>query len=313
MRAFALDEYGVPGSVRDLPDPTPGEGEVLVRVTAAGVNPADAGIAAGTWKSFMQATFPLVPGSDVAGVVEAVGSGVDAFRPGDAVFGTTGRMTAGAGTFAELVTASAATIARRPEALDAMFAGALPLVAASGLQMLDAAPVGEGDLVVVTGATGGIGSIVVPLLRATGATVIAVSRAANHSYARSRGAAETFDYETDDVAAALRNAHPEGITAIFDTSANRDLVGRLAEQVRSGGHVVSMAGAADAEALTQRGITATNIRTQPTAELLDRAAMLATDGTIPCPQIRTYPLADAGAALADAGSRHTRGKLLVVP
>ena len=313
MRAFAIDEFGAQGSVRELPDPEPGDGQVRVRVEAAAVNPADVWMASGAYKDFMPHVFPLVLGSDLGGTIDRLGPGVDGLAVGDPVFGMHGKMNVGEGTFAEFAVASVGTIARRPADIDPAFGTALSLAGVSALEMVDAVSPGPGDEVVIIGATGGIGSIATQLLAARGATVVAINRAVNHDYARELGADETLDYETGNVVEAIRAAHPNGIAAILDTAGDKEELAGLAELVRSGGHVVSMKGAADADALASRGVTGINIRTQATTEKLERLARNVSEGTLHRPEIATAPLDEAGRVLAEIGSGHTRGKLVIVP
>ena len=314
MRAFALDAYGAPttGSVRELPVPEPGEGQVRIRVHAAGVNPADFQAVSGWYSAHMAASFPLVPGFDVAGTVDALGPGVSGIGIGDAVFGQVGAWTLGAGTFAEYTLASVGTIAPQVEGMDGVIAAALPMVGAVGQQLVDTAAPQPGDIVVVIGATGGIGSIATQLLRRANATPIAVARSEHHEYARALGAVETIDYATDDVAAAVRSAHPGGIAGVLDLAGDAELVARLAELVREGGFVLSMARGADEAALAARGLRGANLMGQVTADGLRRVAASVADGTLRRPEITTVPLEAAGRAMELVGGRHARGKLVVV-
>lgn len=313
MRAFAVDEFGGQGSIRELPEPEPGEGQVRVRVEAASVNPADNFMLSGAYKDFMPHHFPLVPGLDLAGTVDAVGPGVEGLAVGDPVFGNHGKMSVGEGTFAEYAIASAGTISRRPAEIDAPFGTALSLAGVSALEMVDAVDPKPGNVVAVIGAAGGIGSIAVRLLAGAGATVVAVATSPNHPYVRGLGASETIDYRRQDVVETVRATHPDGIAAVLDMVGDKEQTARLAELVRPGGHVVSMVGAADADALAARDITGVNVRTQATTEKLDRLAASVVAGTLRRPNITTLPLADAGRALAECAGRHVRGKLVVVP
>ena len=313
MKAFAVDAFGEEGSVQELPTPEPGEGQVRVRVEAASVNPVDNSILGGAYKDYMPHHYPLIPGMDLGGVVDALGPGVSGFAVGDAVFGNHGKMSVGEGTFAEYTVASAGTIAHRPPSIDAPFGSALSLAGVSALEMVDAAAPQAGDVVVVLGAAGGIGSIAVQLLVEAGATVVAVATSLNHPYLTDLGAAETIDYRRQDVVEAIRTAHPEGVAALLDMVGDKDRVTAVAALVRSGGHVVSMMRAADVEVLAARGITGVNIGTQVTTEKLARLADAVTAGTIRRPNITTVPLDQAGAALAECATRHVRGKLVVIP
>src|SRR5258707_1112638 len=115
MRAFAIDEFGQPGSIHELPDPVPADGEVVVRVHAASVNPFDAFVASGGMRAYAEYVFPVVPGTDAAGVVAAVGAGVESVSVGDEVIASaTGKGVYGSGTFAELVALPAGAVAKKP-------------------------------------------------------------------------------------------------------------------------------------------------------------------------------------------------------
>jgi NADPH:quinone reductase len=242
---------------------------VLVRVEAAGLNPADLGAISGYFKDFMPTVFPIVPAFDLAGTVIAVGDGVEGVAVGDAVFGQTGGPV-GQGSLAEKVVASAATLARRPASMDAEFGASLPLPGASALQLVEAADPRPGNVVVVLGATGGIGSIVLQLLRARGALPVAVAQTRNHAYARELGAAETICYLSEDVPARIAATHPEGISAVFDLAGDADLNTRLVPLIRRGGSFASLRRSADEPALAAAGVTGVNLRTQVTAERLER-------------------------------------------
>ncbi len=139
MRAFAIDEIGSAGAVRTVPIPTLGQGEVLVRVLAAGVNPFDLFVISGMAQQMMEYRFPLIPGVDAAGVIDQVGPGVERFSVGDEVFGLFGKMVAGEGTFADYVAIPAeGLIARKPPALDFTQAAALPTPGLAALQCVNA-------------------------------------------------------------------------------------------------------------------------------------------------------------------------------
>jgi NADPH:quinone reductase len=313
LRAYAIDQFGEAGSIHELPEPTPSEGQVRVRIQAAAVNPVDIPMIKGFFKDMMEHRFPLVPGLDLGGVVDAVGPGVEGLQVGDPVFGAHGKMLVGEGTFAEYTAASTATIARRPTGLDAAFGAAMSLAGVSALQMVEAAGLQAGDLVLVIGAAGGIGSFAVQLVAAMGAKPIAVTRAVNHDYVRELGAAEVIDYSSEDVFERVRGDHPEGVAAIFDMVGDREANSRLAELVRSGGHLVSMVGGADTEALAPRGVTGVNVVTQTTTDKLERLSGLVEEGKLKRPQIRTFPLEEAGKALAEIEGGHVRGKLVILP
>jgi len=311
MRVFALDSFGKPGSVRELPIPEPAEGQVLVRVRAAGVNPFDAVVAQGHVRDMMEHRFPLVPGVDAAGVVEALGDGVDGLAVGDEVFGAVGKPYLGEGTYAETTTMSAGAIRRKPTPLDFAQAAAVPLGGATALTLLDAVALGASQTVLVIGASGGVGSFLVQLAAQRGARVVGVCSRRNVAYARGLGAADVIDYTAGEVGDAVRSRHPDGIDAIVDLVGDKPAVTALSEQLRPGGRVASAVGGADKEELAERGVSAANVVTWLTSEQLARLARWLEDGTLRLPEIHAFPLEKAADALAKIATKHTRGKLVL--
>ena len=334
MRAFALEELGAPGSVVEVPVPEPAEGQVRIRVAAAGLNPFDDAVLQGYLKDQMEHRFPLIPGMDAAGTVDAVGEGVvelaigdDVFGSvgkrhlgegvielaiGDEVFGSVGKRHLGEGTAAGSATMSTATIARRPAGVADTDAAAMPVAGVTALTMVETASVSDGDVVVAIGATGGVGSYLVQLAAKRGARVLAISSAANTDYARTLGADEAVDYEAGDVVEAVRSLAPEGVDVIAEMHGGDDTA-RLAELVRSGGRVVSAVGGADEEGLKARGIEAANIMGMVSTASLETLAGMLERGELVSPEIRTFPLTDAAEAFAHVATGHTRGKIVVIP
>ncbi len=311
MRAFALDAFGQPGSIHDLPDPDPAEQEVRVRVTVASVNPFDNAVLQGYLKGRMEHRFPLVPCGDLAGTVDALGAGVDGFAIGDAVFGVTGKMVLGEGTLAELAIASTNTIARRPAAVSEVEAAALPLAGVSALMSVEAASLKPNDVVVIVGASGGIGSYAVQLAAATGAHVVGVTSKGKTEYVKSLGAHQVIDRTSGDVIEALKAKHPDGVAAIIDTGSDAAGLARLSEAVHKGGTVTSMKGAAAVEDLAKRGVKGVNVGTQVTRERLDDLAKLVADGKLKAPHIQTFSLENASEAFQLIVQDTHLGKLVV--
>jgi NADPH:quinone reductase-like Zn-dependent oxidoreductase len=250
---------------------------------------------------------------DASGTVEALGEGVEAWAVGDDVFGSVGKLYLGEGTLAEYATMSEGTVARKPASLDHPAAASIPVAGVTALVIADGLQLADGHVVVAVGATGGVGSYFVQLASGRGARLVAVCRGENADYARRLGAAEVIDYTEGDVADAVRSRYPDGIDAIADMHGDREGLARLAEQVRSGGHVASAVGAADPAVLAERGIEATNVMGRVTTASLESLATMLERGEIVSPEIRSFPLKDAGEALATLATRHVRGKLVVTP
>ena len=311
MQAYAIDAFGDPGTVRELPIPEPEEGRLRLRVAVAGLNPFDAAVLQGYLQGRMEHRFPLIPGMDAAGTVDALGDGVEGFALGDRVFGSVGKPFLGAGTVAEFVTVSAGTVTHTPLAMEDDVAAALPTAGVTGLLMADALALSNGKTVVAVGATGGVGGYFLQLAVERGASVVAVCRAENADYARSLGAADVIDYTADDVVAAVRTRFPDGIDAVADMHGDAEEVAKLSELISAGGHVASAVGVADVEALAARSIEGTNVNGLVKTARLETLLGLVTAGTVVAPEIHPYPLADAGEALATIGSSHVRGKIVV--
>ena len=313
MKAFALNGFGEPGSVQEVPDPEPGEGQVRIRVAAAGLNPFDGWVIGGALKDDMEHRFPLIPAGDASGTIDAVGPGVSDLVVGDEVFGSAGKPVMGEGSLAELATMSTATIARKPASLGHADAAAIPIAGVTALNMVDAASIADGQTVVVVGATGGVGSYLVQLAVRLGATVVAVNSGANVEYARSLGASDVIAYTDTDVVEAARSRYPDGIDAIADLHRDPELVGRLAESVRSGGHVVSATGGVDVESLATRGIEGVNVSGRVTTESLGRLAAMFEADDLVSPELHRFTLDQGDAAFALVTSGHVRGKVVVIP
>jgi NADPH:quinone reductase-like Zn-dependent oxidoreductase/nitrite reductase/ring-hydroxylating ferredoxin subunit len=310
MRAYAIDEFGQKGSVRELETPEPGEGEVLLRVHAAGVNPFDSAVVNGYVKDYMDHRFPLIPGMDVSGTVEAIGPGVDGFAVGDEVYGIAQKPFQGAGSFAEYVTAPADSVAAKPASVDHRGAASLPLAALTALTAVEAVDPGEGKAILIVGATGGVGSFATQLASRAGARVVAVARGKNADYARSLGASDVIDYTAGDLVDLVRTSVSDGLDAVIDLAGDAAVVTRLADLVHPGGRVVSAAGAADADALEQRGLRGGQV-SRAGLDRLGELAGLIDSSRLRLSEIRTYALDQAGEALDEQGTSHVRGKLVI--
>jgi NADPH:quinone reductase len=309
MKALALPSFDEEPSVMEVDDPVPGSGEVLVRVAAASINAFDVRVASGGVRAFMTYEFPAVVGGDLAGTVEALGDGVDAFAVGDRVFGMMG-MKGGVhdGSFGELATPTAASIAKAPHGLTDVDGGSLAVAGTTAMSAIDVVGPDEGMTVLVLGATGGVGAFALQLARIRGAQVIASIRAGDERFVTDLGAAETIDY-TEDVASEIRHRYPDGVDAVVDAVSYGDQAfAAVAGCVRSGGIVVSTRGAAGEE--TQIGdVRVANASANP-AHLLPLADLVIT-GKVAVPVRKTYPLAEAAQAIADFAEQHTVGKLVI--
>ena len=307
MRAFTVPDFNAEGSVTERPKPAPGQGEILVRVKAAGVNPMDPVVVGGWMAAMMEHRKPLVPGFEYAGTVEAVGDGVEGIAVGDEVFGGVGRMVFGEGSWAEYVTANAALAHRRPDGLSPEAAAAIPIAGGTAIALLDAADVGTDQVVLIVGAAGGVGSYALQLAALVGARVIAATRPANADYVRTLGATDVVD-STGDIVAQVRALAPEGVDALIDTYHDAATLATLAPIVRRNGWIVSPRAQGLGEALTGLPVQGAHVsaalgRAGEIADLVARGEIL-----IP---VRTLPLEEGGKALAAIGSAGVHGKLVL--
>src|SRR5918998_137489 len=312
MRAIAEDEFGGPVTLMDLPIPEIGADEVLIRVRAAGVNPFDWMVADGVLKDEKEHRFPLILGFDAAGVVERVGADVTRLFEGDEVYGYLSNPVMGEGTYAEHVGAPATIVAKKPEAVGFAEAAALPMPALTAMDLVDAVDLGEGETVLIVGATGGVGSYAVQLAARRGARVIATARQANEAYVRKLGATETIDHTRGDLVEAVRAAHPDGIAAIIDLVSDPEALVRMVGLVKEGGRIASSVFAADVESFALLGIRATNVGMRPGAERLEELARLVDAGEIGVRLERASPIEGAGEALEESRTGHVRGKIVLL-
>jgi len=302
MRAFTLDSFGAQPALRDdSAEPRAAENEMLVRVHASSVNPVDVFIAAGGLKEMADHEFPVTLGRDFAGAVENAGSGITRYGVGDEVFGFLlhANPTVHDGSWAELITVPEDNfVAAKPRSLDFAHAGAAPLSALTAIAAVDALALGEGETVLVVGATGGLGSFFVQLASGAGANVIAPALPEDHGYLRGLGVTELVERNAD-IAAAVREAHPDGVEAILDVVSPTPDTSLL----KDGGRLASPLGAAG------EGPRRFNIMAEPTPANLRRLAELLESGTVRVPIQRSYRFEEAGEALQALPATHTQGKL----
>ena len=312
MKAFALESTDQPAAVVTVPKPEVGEDDVLVAVRAASVNGFDVYQANGYLFGVMEHALPTVVGRDFAGVVEAVGPGVGEFATGDEVFGfipSTPPLKSGA--FAEFVAGGQELVlAAKPADLDFHDAAALPLAGSAALDLLEAIDGHESDVILIVGATGGVGTLAVQLAAQRGMVVVATARPDEEAFIRELGAADTIDYSAGSVAEAVRSRYPDGVAALIDLVDQKDALMELAAVVRKGGHVATLLGAADVDQLATRSVTGHNVNAAPTADKLRLLGELAASGALRVPIQGVYSIDQAGDAL-QAFQQGTRGKLVV--
>ncbi|MDA8069740.1 MAG: NADP-dependent oxidoreductase [Actinomycetota bacterium] len=309
-RAVRFERYGGVEvlDVVEVDTPEPGPGELLVRVRAAGINPFESKLRRGLFDAQIRLHFPAAQGNDLAGVVERVGAGVSAFAIGDEVLGTSVRR----GSQAELALASETKLLRRPPALPWEVAGGLWTVATTAAAAVGAVTVAAGDVVVVAGASGGVGSLAAQLARERGAAVVGVASERSHAWLRSHGITPVAhgDGLRQRLAAALAQAAADGHpSALIDTAGHGyvELGVELGIDPRRVNTIV------ESDAALRLGARAQG---QPSGAGPDDAreivALLAA-GRLELPIAAVFPLAQVRDAYALLDGGHPPGKIVLVP
>lgn len=304
MRAVRFDQYGDETvlQVQEVDDPEPGEGEVVVRVIAAGTNPGEVGIRSGVFASMFPATFPEGQGSDLAGRIVAVGAGVTDVAIGQSVIGFSDSRNAQA----ELALLPAARVLPKPEALDWDVAATLYVAGTTTLAALQTVPIGPGDTAVVAGAAGGVGVYLTQLAVGTGARVIAIAGEANHGWLRAHGA-EPVVYG-EGLEERLRSAAPDGITAFFDLYGDgyTDLAIALGVSPARVETIIDFA-AAERLGIRAEGMTAL----RDPADGIRQLAAIASQGGFEVPIKARFPLERVQEAYREVSRRSGLGKVVL--
>src|SRR2546421_3759439 len=299
MRAIVVRETGEPDvlQLEETDAPEPSDGEVLIVVRAASVNPVD-------WKyrrGLAEKPLPAILGLDVSGTVES--SRADGFAEGDDVFGW-----AASGGYAELATASAWAIAKRPAAVSHEQAASIPVAGITAWQSLfDRGGLTEGETALIAGAAGGVGHFAVQLAKHAGARVIGTGSSRNREFVLGLGADEYVDYTQQDVAEVVSD-----VDLAFDTVGG-DTTQSLVPTLREGGVIVTIANAPPEDAARERGARAELLVTSPSSDQLPRIAELVAAGEVRVEIADVLPLTEVRRAHELNESGHTRGKIILTP
>jgi NADPH:quinone reductase-like Zn-dependent oxidoreductase len=305
MRAAYYEAFGGPENLQigERPDPVPGIDQMLVRIHSAGVGVWDVFMMRGGRGPVGQASLPRIPGSEFAGTVEVAAGG---FRVGDRVFGSL--FASGGGGFAELAAARVDRAAALPNSIDFPVAAGLVIPAGTAHEgLIDRAKLQAGETVLVTAASGGVGTAAVQIAKNVGARVIAVASSRNHAYVRGLGADVAVDYHDSGFVEQLRRAVPNGFDVLFDGTGNevRDQVVGL---IRDGGRGIFIVGGApparDGVEFQYFAATVNTLR-------LEAIAKLASGGKLRMPVVAEFPLESARDAMEQVSGRHTVGRVVL--
>jgi NADPH2:quinone reductase len=305
VKAIAINAFKDAPAFLEIPDPQPGEGEVLVDVEFASVNGMDLMTWFGYVEGMMPYEFPITLGRDFSGTVAALGSGVDGYKVGDAVFGMYMAMPIHVGAFAPQIRIPVTSLAKRPDGVDAQTAGALSLAGGAAKLAVDAVAPKSGETALVSGATGGVGAIAIQLLKASGVRVVATATPDQAAFVTDFGADDVVDF-TGDLAGAVREKHPQGVDILLHFAGDG---AALVNLLKPGGRAASLLGLGF-QPLERDDVTATPVMTIPSPELLQSLGAAVAAGKLRVPITKTYSLADAGQAMTDF-SAGALGKLSI--
>lgn len=303
MKAVVAHEYGAPGVLKleEVARPEPKEDEALVRVIASGVNPADPLTLSGKYAQQWGTHLPLIPGYEIAGIVEKTGATITNVKPGEAVYGYP---TFGGG-WADYVTVKEWEVALKPKSLSFGEAAAVPMGALTAWQALDVAKLHEGQTILIHGGSGGVGSFAIQIAKLRGARVIATASSANQDLLKQLGADVAIDYtkqKFEDIA--------KDVDCVLDPI-GRDTLVRSYAVVKKGGIILALVGQVDPMELKKHEIRAAGISVKPDAKDLSEIAALIDAGKIKPIITQIRPLNEAVAAEQQAGTHHTRGKVVL--
>src|SRR6266536_2750941 len=304
MKAVVAHEYGAPDVLKfeQVPRPEPKDDEALVRVIASGVNPADPLTLSGKYAKEFGTHLPLIPGYEIAGVVEKTGANITKLKVGDAVYGYP---TFGGG-WADYVTVKEWEVAAKPKSLNLVEAAAVPMGALTAWQSLvDVAKLQPGQTILIHGGSGGVGSFAIHIAKARGARVIATASTANQDLLKQLGADVAIDYTKQKFEEIAHD-----VDLVLDP-VGRDTLARSYGVVKKGGIVVTLVSRCDEAELKKHEIRGASLSSHPDAAELSEITKLIDDGKIKPIVSQVLPLTDAPKADAQAATHHTRGKIVL--
>jgi NADPH:quinone reductase-like Zn-dependent oxidoreductase len=313
MRTIAIESFG--GAERltpmDLPTPVPQAGEVLIAVRCAGVNPVDWKIREGQLKKHFQHEFPLIPGWEAAGIVNAVGGNVREFKIGDRVYAYCRKPIVQWGAYAEFVAMAADAVAPMPANLSFAQAAGIPLAGLTAWQsVIGAAQLARGKAILVHAGAGGVGGMAVQFARHVGATVYSTATRRNHGYVTGLGAHHVVDYAAEDFAAAVKRLCPSGVDVVFDTVGG-EVQARSYEAIKPGGTLVSIVDPPDEAFAAKRQVRAVYVFVSPDGQQLREIARLIEAGAVKPPHVEEMALDQAAAAQEKSRAGHVVGKIVL--
>lgn len=308
MKAAQIQVYGDASvvTVVDTKKPLPKEGQVLVRVQAASLNPFDSLVRSGYLQENLPLDLPVTLGGDIAGVIAEVGLNVSDLTVGDTVYGQANVVAGNSGAFAEFAATNADQVAKVPVNISPQEAAALPLVGVSALQALtEHLDVQAGQRVFIHGGSGGIGTVAIQIAKYLGAHVITTTTGKGIDYVKNLGADEIIDYKTKDFATCLN-----GIDAAFDTVGGEDFT-KILSTLKPQGKAVSMIASVKPEVTESLNVTAITQSTKVTTHALDALRQFIENGAVTAHIGATYSLDEIQEAFTRRETQSPIGKIAI--
>ncbi len=307
MKAAQINKYGAVIEINsNAPKPPVKDGQLLVEVHSAALNPVDWKMRAGYLQKMMPLSFPATLGGDFSGVVKQVGKDVSDFKIDDNVYGQAILLNGGSGSLAEYVAVNAVNTGRKPKKVNYSEAAALPLAGVSALQALEEyANLKKGQKILIHGGAGGIGSFAIQLAKHMGAYVATTVSEENKKFARQLGADKVIDYKNESFENLLHD-----YDAVFDTVGGETYT-RSFKVIKKGGIIVSMVEKPNDELSKQYGVKALAQGTDVNTQRLARLAGIIDNGAVKVHIDKEFPLEQANEAFAHLEKGHPRGKVVV--
>ncbi|HCU25293.1 MAG TPA: hypothetical protein DF383_09760 [Deltaproteobacteria bacterium] len=312
MQAIGIHRFGGREVLEslELPRPTPGPHEVLVKIRAAGVNPVDWKIREGLLEGRLPHAFPITLGWDASGIVEAVGERVTYAQVGEEIFAYCRKEIIQDGTYAEYIVLRHQHLAPKPKNLSFEEAAAIPLAGLTAYQALtEGLRLQRGEKILIHAGAGGVGGFAIQIAKQWGAHVITTASARHHDYLRTLNVDEIIDYTQVSFVETLRETHPQGIDAVFDTIGGQVQLDS-AELLKAGGRLTSIL-AIKEDYFKQRGLHPAYVFVRPEAEHLNRLREMAEQEQLRVKLAKVFSLAQAGQAHEMIESGHTEGKIVL--
>lgn len=308
MKAVQLPTYGESDvlQINNVPDPSLKPGQILVKNSAASVNPFDIKIASGMYKDTIPLQLPVIPGGDYAGTIMQIGEGVTEFQMGDEVYGSANILSGGSGAFAEIVVANTKNTAKKPANASFEEAAALVLTGVSAVQALEEhIQLKSGQKILIHGGAGGVGSAAIQIAKALGAHVATTVSIDDVEFVTQLGADEVIDYKTEKFEEKLSD-----FDAVYDTVGG-ETAERSFQVLKPSGIIVSMVGQPNPELGKSKGITAIGQSTHTTTARLNRLSELITSGKVQAKIDKTFSLEQIQEAYTIVAKVHPRGKIVL--